>query len=59
VGETLRAALNSLAIAAPQWLQQHNQPEWVKLYGRRVDNSRLPESKEKQAACRSLYQLSI
>lgn len=50
VGETLGAALNSLAIAAPQWLQQHSQPEWVKRYGRRIGDSRLPESKEKQAA---------
>jgi transposase len=50
VGETLRAALNSLAIAAPQWLQQQSQPEWVKRYSRRIADSRLPESKEKQAA---------
>jgi hypothetical protein len=33
VGETLRAALNSLAIAAPQLLQKHSQPIWVKQYG--------------------------
>jgi transposase len=50
VGEMLRAALNSLAIAAPQWLQQQSQPEWVKRYSRRIEDSRLPESKEKQAA---------
>jgi transposase len=50
VGETLRATLNSLAIAAPQWLQQQSQPEWVKRYSRRIADSRLPESKEKQAA---------
>jgi transposase len=49
VGETLRATLNSLAIAAPAWLQQHSQPEWIKLYGRRIEDCRLPESKEEQA----------
>jgi len=49
-GETLRAALNSLALVAPQWLQQHSPPEWVKRYARRIEDSRLPEGKEKQAA---------
>ncbi|WP_114782988.1 IS1182 family transposase [Botryobacter ruber] len=49
-GETLRAALNSLAIVAPQWLRQHSPPEWLKRYARRVEDSRLPEGKEKQAA---------
>jgi transposase len=35
---------------AATWLQQQRQPEWVKRYGRGVDDSRLSASKEKQAA---------
>jgi transposase len=49
-GETLRAALNSLATAAPEWLRQHSQPEWIKRYARRIEDSRLPEGKEKKEA---------
>ena len=48
VGETMRAALNTLATVAPQWLLQHSQPEWVERYSKRVEDSRLPESKEKR-----------
>jgi transposase len=48
VGETMRAALNILAVVVPEWLQKHSEPEWVKRYGRRVEDSRLPESKEKR-----------
>lgn len=36
VGETLRAALEELAEAAPDWLTQLIAPEWGKRYGRRV-----------------------
>jgi transposase len=42
VGETLRHALNCLAIVAPDWLQAQSVPEWVDRYGVRVDDSRLP-----------------
>lgn len=28
VGETLRAALNILAIVAPEWMQAHSHPDW-------------------------------
>ena len=28
VGETLRAALNALAAAAPDWLREQVEPEW-------------------------------
>jgi transposase len=44
----MRAALNTLATVAPQWLLQHSQPEWVERYSKRVEDSRLPESKEKR-----------
>jgi transposase len=43
VGETLRAALNSLAVAAPDWLQALAPPAWYERYGRQVDNYRLPK----------------
>lgn len=45
VGETLRSALNSLAVAAPDWLQQVIHPDWFDMYGKRVEEYRFPESK--------------
>src|SRR5205823_5143996 len=42
VGETLRHALNCLAIVAPEWLLAHSQVEWVDRYGVRLEDSRLP-----------------
>jgi len=45
VGETLRHALNSLAVVAPQWVRAHCPAEWVDRYGPRVENYRLPASK--------------
>jgi DDE family transposase len=50
VGETLRHALNSLAVVAPEWLQKHSHPEWIERYGPRVAASRLPSSKAAQAS---------
>lgn len=41
VGTTLRAALNALAVAAPEWLRAHSDPAWVERYGRGVDHYRL------------------
>ncbi len=46
VGETMRAALNSLAVVTPDWLRAHSDPEWVERYGPRVDDTRLPEKPE-------------
>ncbi|MEU9546713.1 transposase [Streptomyces mirabilis] len=43
VGETLRAALEALAAAAPQWLSPLVTAEWVKRYGARVDSYRFPK----------------
>jgi transposase len=40
--ETLRHALNSLAVVAPDWLRDQSHPGWVDRYGRRPDESRLP-----------------
>jgi hypothetical protein len=44
VGETLRAALNSLAVTAPEWLRAVAAPEWFKPYGCRIENFNLPKT---------------
>jgi transposase len=44
VGETLRAALNSLAVAAPDWLSAWAPAEWYEHYGDRVENYALPKA---------------
>ncbi len=49
-GETLRHALNSLAIAAPDWLRERSQPEWIDRYSRRVDDYHLPEGQDARRA---------
>src|ERR1700682_2137293 len=46
VGETFRAALNSLAVAAPDWLTGQMQAEWVERYAHRVEDYRLPSGKQ-------------
>src|SRR4051794_41948931 len=43
VGETLRAALEALAAAAPQWLAGHLDADMIKRYGARIDEWRLPK----------------
>ena len=49
VGETLRHALNSLTVIAPEWLQAVAPSEWYARYGSRMDNYRFPKSdKERQ-----------
>jgi len=50
VGETMRRTLDELARAAPDWLREQLQPEWVKRYGRRFDSYRLPKTEEKRLA---------
>jgi transposase len=43
LGETFRAALNSLSVAAPDWLKKHIDKTWFDRYGRRTENYRLPK----------------
>ncbi|MFF1908051.1 transposase [Kitasatospora sp. NPDC058218] len=43
VGETLRAALEALAAAAPQWLSTVVTAAWVERYGARIDSYRFPK----------------
>jgi transposase len=49
-GETLRAALNVLAVAHPAWLRSHSDPAWVERYGKRVDDYRLPTAEAERRA---------
>lgn len=42
VGETLRHALNTLAMAVPEWMRTHSQPDWVERYATRMEEYRLP-----------------
>jgi transposase len=46
VGEAFRAALNSLAVAAPEWLTGQVQEDWVDRYEHRVEDYRLPSGKQ-------------
>lgn len=44
VGETLREALNELAVVAPDWLRDLTPAVWYERYGCRVENYRLPKT---------------
>ena len=50
VGETMRAALNSLADIAPEWLRSFAPDEWYERYAHRIEEYRLPKGKEKRTA---------
>lgn len=43
VGETLRAALEALAVAVPDWLRAQVTPDWFDRYGARFEQYRLPK----------------
>jgi hypothetical protein len=44
VGETLRAALNEVAVMAPAWQQALAPAEWYERYAKRVENYALPKT---------------
>ena len=44
VGETMRAALNELAVVASDWLRKLAPPQWYERYAKRVENYALPKS---------------
>lgn len=46
VGETLRAALNDLAVRAPDWVRAVARADWYERYQRRSEQGRLPKGKE-------------
>jgi transposase len=55
VGETLRAALNELAIVAPDWLRAAAPEVWYKRYAHRVEDGRLPHAvAEREAYARAV-----
>jgi transposase len=49
-GETLRAALNDLAIVAPDWLRPQVTADWFERYGTRIEESRLPKGEAQRYA---------
>src|SRR3954469_14810362 len=49
VSETLRHALNSLAVAAPDWLRDQCRPDWGDRYSRRLDDADLPTGQAARA----------
>lgn len=48
VGETMRQALNTLAVVAPEWLRAQAQPEWLDRYKDRMDQYRLPKGERER-----------
>jgi len=50
VAETLRAALNALAVVVPDWLRGIAPPDWYERYDRRIEDMRLPETGPKRDA---------
>ncbi len=50
VGETLRHALNSLAVAAPDWLRNTCRPAWGERDGRRLEDADRPKGQAAREA---------
>jgi transposase len=54
-GESVRAALEALAAAAPGWLAGVIDASWQQVYGQRIDGWRLPSSDAKRAELAARY----
>jgi transposase len=54
-GETVRAALEALAAAAPGWLAGVIDGSWQQVYGQRADDFRLPASEARRKALAVQY----
>jgi transposase len=54
-GETVRAALEALAAAAPGWLATVIDASWQEVYGQRIDQIRLPGSQARRQALAVQY----
>jgi len=50
VAETLRAALNSVAVVVPEWLRSQVPLEWYERYGTRTEEYRFPKEATKRQA---------
>ncbi|MGW0963122.1 IS1182 family transposase [Streptomyces gelaticus] len=48
VSETLRCALNALAVAAPDWLRGVAEPDWFRHYATPAEDSRFPKARTKR-----------
>jgi transposase len=46
-GETVRAALNSLAVVVPDWIRTHVSQEWYDRYEKRMEDFRIPKEATK------------
>jgi|SRR6266487_201209 len=44
VGETMRFALNSLALVGADWLFHHSDASWLLRYGHRIEETRFPKT---------------
>jgi Transposase DDE domain len=53
VGETMRHALNSLAVVVPTWLRTVSPSDWKDRYARRAEDDRLPTTQAARAALTS------
>ena len=49
--ETMRAALNALAVAAPDWLREQADPAWVDRYAKPADDDHIPLGEAARRAC--------
>ena len=57
VGETLRQALNDLAVLAPAWLTSWVPAEWFERYGLRIEEAKLPqETPQREALAKTIGQ---
>src|SRR5579875_987935 len=54
-GETMRAALNALAVAAPAWLRALAPVDWVERYDHPVEEYRLPKGAEAMRLLSAVY----
>ncbi len=50
VAETVRAALNSLAVVVPEWLRSQVPADWYERYGTRTEEYRFPKDATKRQA---------
>jgi transposase len=50
VGETMRHALHTLAVVAPEWWRAASHPDWQDRYARRAEDDRLPTTHAARAA---------
>lgn len=50
LGESMRAALNALAVAAPDWVLATSEPAWIDRYDQSFEARRLPQGETQRTA---------